>query len=735
MIIFGEWRKRFSKSWIYLMMLFICSFIIRFMISDFPKQIFVYPDELYYFSIAKGLINGLWLYIYNMPSDFQKILYSLFISPAFLVNNSIEQISFISMINSFIVSSGVLPVYILSRDLCSEMPQNTSRNISLACSFFYCLYPDLCYSMTFMSETLFLPLGLWGLILVNKVINNEKWRYPYFLEICTGLLLYFSYLCKEIAAVFIVALIIYELIVAISDGGSGTKRQIISVIIILITWIGFHLTLKNTLFWGLGSSYNKLGLEVFTRSEVVSYLFYSFFYYLLNASVSMLILPAIFPFIIFKRLNIRQRRFFILLTALLLSSAAVVAYTISIREDFGQTWMASPRAHMRYICYLIPAYIVLFIDIIWSQHIVNISKYLVNFSLDDLIKYKWSAVIVPVIAIIACVAFYVYFNIPTDMSSVDFITLKYIHVLSPTMFCLLKIGVIVFCSLELGLLLFSHYKILISLFAIAFIGTQMISSFIAIRDYRTNYAIRQEIAEEMTCFAKRVYINTHKNTLFLTDKFDDVQRYFDTYLLKKNIYIASMQEVINKQKENDSVVFTAVHTPMTGSPLSNLKQVHFIALRNTPGCSIAPSEVQMLTQNKAYTLYKLNNPTVIPQIYTSYERVSGLTDVMCKNENVKIDILKDSIKIEKDGVLFGPYLTLKKGTYKLKFNCTYDKKVAYNIEIYSNYGKNIIYKSNIKNGLNMLDFIVSQDTDNVEVCVRNNFDKPVYINNLCLKKN
>ena len=93
------------------------SVILRYLISDFTKTIYIYPDELRYYMIAESIIDGRGITIYNGYTDFQKILYSLCIAPAFLFDDTIIQIKIISLINAIVMSSGIFPVYFLAKKI------------------------------------------------------------------------------------------------------------------------------------------------------------------------------------------------------------------------------------------------------------------------------------------------------------------------------------------------------------------------------------------------------------------------------------------------------------------------------------------------------------------------------------------------------------------------------------------------------------------------------------------
>ena len=123
-----------NHNWFFIViLLFIGSTIMRGILSDFPKALRIYPDELRYVSIANSLMHGQGLQIHNMNSDFQKILYSICIMPAFLAKSSAMQIRIIGYINSIIVSSSVFPVYLLCRKMQLKDKRSEERRVGKEC--------------------------------------------------------------------------------------------------------------------------------------------------------------------------------------------------------------------------------------------------------------------------------------------------------------------------------------------------------------------------------------------------------------------------------------------------------------------------------------------------------------------------------------------------------------------------------------------------------------------------
>lgn len=143
---------------IYGIILFIISTGIYFLLSNHIKVLYVYYDELRYYGFARNFANGKGLFLYNIPYTDQKILYDIFLIPAFWISDKFRQLSAIALINSILVTSGIFPIYILGKRIIKN-----NFNL-LLCLILYCFFSDLNFSQTFMSENLFIPLALWGIV-------------------------------------------------------------------------------------------------------------------------------------------------------------------------------------------------------------------------------------------------------------------------------------------------------------------------------------------------------------------------------------------------------------------------------------------------------------------------------------------------------------------------------------------------------------------------------------------
>ena len=154
-------------------LLFLLLTFIYFFMSKRLKIMYIYYDEMFYYQLPQNILFGNGMKIYNIPQDFQKLIYSFVLMPSFLFKNKILQINIIAFINSILMASGIIPLYLISKELILK-----KINIIL-CLLIYCFYSDFMFTYTFMSENLFIPLSYWAIYFLfifynKKAISNRQ---------------------------------------------------------------------------------------------------------------------------------------------------------------------------------------------------------------------------------------------------------------------------------------------------------------------------------------------------------------------------------------------------------------------------------------------------------------------------------------------------------------------------------------------------------------------------------
>ena len=183
---------------------FVLSVVIRFHFTNYAKVIAVYPDELRYLGIARNIARGNGLMLHHIASDFQKILYSLMIAPVFLVPTTVHrQIQLIGLLNCIYMSLSMIPVYLLTEEIFEK--NRYKKAFLVFMPVFILLMPDFAYTMTFMSEVIFMPLSLLFIYLIYKIFSTDRSDIRIGLNVAAGVLLYILYMNKEISLYFLIA--------------------------------------------------------------------------------------------------------------------------------------------------------------------------------------------------------------------------------------------------------------------------------------------------------------------------------------------------------------------------------------------------------------------------------------------------------------------------------------------------------------------------------------------------
>lgn len=317
--------------------LFIVSCIVRIIIADYPKGVGVLPDEVRYLSLASSLLNDGQLIQRGGLSSFQKILYPLSILPAYLFDDPHTRVRAITILNCIYVSSALFPALILARRLFS------SKAPVIVCLLFTLIVPDMCYSMTFLSESAYLPLALW-LIAVCLVALEKQGRSKMAWSLGSGLLCYLAYLAKEVALGFALAFLIMLIVQIARD--QGHRRICCLSLGFFIAGLAIpFIVLKLTLFSGLLNSYNQTDPRVLANPYTLFFALYALCMDFMHYAIAFAFFPLILPALTWRRLTRRDRELYLFC---LLSCAFIllaVVYTISIREDVGHTGI---RPHLRY---------------------------------------------------------------------------------------------------------------------------------------------------------------------------------------------------------------------------------------------------------------------------------------------------------------------------------------------------------------------------------------------------
>lgn len=364
------------------------------------RKIVIFPDEQLYYSIAKSILTKHSIVVMNLPCDFHNVLYSICLIPAFLMQTKAAQYTIIGLINSFLITSGIFPVYLIGRKF-------TDKSGAVLCALLYLINPNMAWSATLMSENLYVPLALWGLYLMTDLIelslkNDDRSLKKYLkLSFITGLIIFILFTCKEITLFFIATYGVYiifrifrNLIAecknkrnikksekaeksAVNSESDSLSKNIKNInqinnlnlissknlfLSLLSLGIGFALPYVIFRFYIFADSedsyFNNMSSQYLMSLDAKGALsfVYDIAYFIIMSLLAFTIIPFAICFTNQKKMSRTARHTFYFILIFMAVAAVVVSYTISIHEDFEAV---HPNAHIRYITYIFPVLMIL----------------------------------------------------------------------------------------------------------------------------------------------------------------------------------------------------------------------------------------------------------------------------------------------------------------------------------------------------------------------------------------
>ena len=597
--------------------------ILHMTVLDFSRAIRVYADELRYYDIARSFFNGKGLSIRGLPSDFQKIGYSLIMMPFFAIQDIVFRLKAIVAGNIVIINLSVIFMWLL----CSEL--QLKRRTKCCVVFFTAIWPDMMYSMTYMSESLYWPLTV---LFFYLWLVNER-RQSYILSVILGFLCYFTYLTKEIALAFILAHIAYVIIYPVlnymlADDRKNrklkeffSKRKLMLMCAFLAVFVICHIAMKLTLFRGLGNSYNQMGLQAIMSPYKFMYMLYAFFYYIAAVLTASLIIPPVFPIINFKFMNESSRKLFcyVILWGLVIS--ATMAYTISVREDLGRV---TPAIHLRYYSSFFVVLLAIFFSSMQNMDSENIFR-----------TRRFSAEILSLAVIYTCFMFRGLFP-HTTMT--QYILLWYLAIEKVTGVFFPPAGqweVFYPSAVIAGIFMISLTIIFYRIYtyrnkacaqkffaAVLFVITMGLNAAVGtVINYA--YHVDTETVNEVISINKYFAGDNTSNILYLNygkpvDRYDRFNRYMDTYMERRHhFYIVrdtSLSEKLNGNIVNVSNANLKIENGIWIEIDVKVSGMDYIILENSDSegqRKLANVEPVRELCGKHFTVYKNLNPSVI----------------------------------------------------------------------------------------------------------------------------
>lgn len=604
--------------------------ILHMTVFDFSRAIRVYPDELRYYDIARSLFNGDGLSIRNLPSDFQKIAYSLVIMPFFAIQDTVFRLKAIGAGNIVIMNLSVIFMWLI----CSELQLN--RRTKCCIAFFTAIWPDMMYSMTYMSEVLYWPLTV---IFLYLWLVNER-RQSYILAVILGFLCYFMYLTKEIALSFILAYVSYVIIYPVlnymlaDDRKNRTlkeffsKRKFMLLCAFIVAFVICYTVVKMTFFSGLGNSYNQTGLKAIMSPYNFMYMIYAFFYYVASILVASLIIPAVFPVINFRFMNENSRKLFCYVILWGLVTSAAVVYTVAGRYNLGYV---APEISLRYYGSFFVVLLAIFFSSMQNMNSENIFR-----------TRRFSAEILSLAVIYIC---FMFNGIDRSSTVTQYILLWYLAIERVTGILFPPAGqwkvfypsavITGIFMISLAVLFYRTYtyrskeraqKFFAALLFVITLGLNAAAG--TLIDYA--YHADTETVNEVISINKYFADDSTSNIIYLNynaplNRYDRFNRYIDTYMERRHhFYImawTSINPVLNGGIVNAANVALKAETGIMNAETNiydeaevNINRIDYIILENSDSAGQnKPVNVEPVKElcGKHFTVYKNLNPSVI----------------------------------------------------------------------------------------------------------------------------
>jgi len=522
--------------------------------------------------------------------------------PAFLFESSEQQVRAVSWINSLIISSSILPVYLLAKGLLKD--ERIVRIIVIVTM----VSPLMVFSVYFMSEVLFLPISLWLMFLVWKLLDNKVNKV--LLSVLAGILFYLSYLNKEISLYFLIAYLMVRILYLYLNR-SELEVEIKSLSIVLISFLACFFLMKLTLFRGMGNSYSQMGIEAILTKERVLYLIYGFIYNSLFAILSFGIFPVLIPLSTIEREYKKEDQFCLFLLLSFLIGCVAIAYTITVREDFLSR---SPRQHTRYLIPLVMPFIVMMIYKIREK---------------GCLKKRISLFVWLLILYLAAFIVFAYginsgschvdhpglefYDILFKLQEKNILPLGYAQIVWLYKFCI--IVVVSICTF----LLIRHNEYFLKTFLILFILLSLINYAWAYQIAVRNYKITKEESHALSITNDFLSELDGTILLFSGTGFKEENQWFDTYM-NRELYYTDLH-VLNQMGYLDDRVIDLeterIIAEWPTKPYESLNQVDYIIIKEggsdwqmllDKGMMFNNMEIMDEFPLPGYILYKNLNP-------------------------------------------------------------------------------------------------------------------------------
>lgn len=657
-----------QRNIIFIGVIFILSTVFWSGLCGYAKKILIYPDELYYLDTARNFFQGNGFLIHNIPSVFQKILYSLFIIPAFLFTSHMKAITWI---NAIVMSSTVFPAYFLARKIISR-----DRLVYMIVILVVTL-PTMLNCQYVMSEVSFYPVSMWALYFVYCFFEAEEQKKKIIYSVVSGVWFYLAYLNKEVALYFFIS---YGVVFFLSCFvfHLEEKKDILFLVVTYMVFVVLFVVCKVTVFKGMGQPYSQQDIAYILAFDKLVSLGYYMLYNLCYAIIGFGVVTIFVPMVSLDRTDKKIWKMTLFLLGAFIVACATITYTISVRENFG--WDAV-RVHLRYIEPMIIPFLILTIAFFEKR------------------EYKIEAVVYRKLTRIFVVFSLIFVLIVNQMSTIgilDYSVLKVYEVAITgvrrlaqhfgTLMYIEEVGLnlirvmVIVCSFA-GIYLLCHKgKVGIKVVLAFFFLVNIVNVILGYHDNKARYMITKE--QEQQAIQADAYLGKLDGNVVFVSKsgLEDDNKLIDTYI-NCPFFVTGVDLMIEYGYLEDGCVDLVTEKLISDLPYTpyNISSADYVLISD--GVMVNKEKLDKMDdfQLDGYSLYKNSDPSKIfvqpffPVQPGATVDVFAEDNVLCSSPDLPE---KYSSTAEGQAIVYGPYQKIYKGKYEITLEYSCNQEVS-----------------------------------------------------------
>ena len=316
-------RIRFNSLTFFVLLLIGCT-IVRVAVALFSGAGTVCREESLNLELAQNIRLYGRLTIYGTQNGFSSILYPVLLAPFFGIENPDIRLKAISVLNALLVSSALIPAWLL----CRKLLKNEIHR--MAALLLFAVSANLWFSDTYMAECLLIPLVLWevwfllcafetGMQGTGKACGLGLWTYLVFMTAPAGV------------AVAVGALFLFVREAAAETNGKDGLRGVLGF---GVSFAVAYLLVMAVCFGGKPYLYPELSGGRINAPERLLFGLYAGLCELLWFVAGSLFFPALVPTVFRKQQDSGKQRLTAFLIAFTVAAACLTVYAVSLREDF-----------------------------------------------------------------------------------------------------------------------------------------------------------------------------------------------------------------------------------------------------------------------------------------------------------------------------------------------------------------------------------------------------------------